>query len=110
PEFGQYPLVEADLRARVPALEDHVRLESGHLGSSGRRRAFSSRDLVREHEQQKVLVVELLLLSEQQAVGQNVDQLAELQGLERALEFRRDHLWFVTHRAPPSGSLPRVEK
>jgi len=90
-QFAEDVLVVGDLRALVPRVERHRRVESGVAGAELRGGYVASSDFVGEDELQELVVRELLLRSEGEPLGQGVEAAAELHAAQQALEFRGDN-------------------
>ena len=88
-ELGPHRVVVGDLGALVPGFEHHVRVEAGRPGPSPGRVGVTSGDLVAEQLLQELGVTEVVALGQRQALGQGVEQLAELQLAHEGLEFGR---------------------
>jgi hypothetical protein len=71
-------------------------------GAQGDGSGVAASDLVGEDDQQEVLVGHRLLAGEREAVGQRVEQAAELEPAQRRLELRCDDVG--GHRAPPRSA------
>ena len=94
----------------IPSLECHVGVEPCSSGPSLGGSAVSSRHLILKKHEQEVFVRELLLPGEQEPIIEYIEELAELEMLERPLELRRHRrLHFRLHCSPPSG-LCRVDR
>ena len=84
--------VVGDLGRRVPVLELHGGIELGLGGAQRDGGAVAARDLVAEDEEQEVLVRHLLLARQDEALGQRVEQAAELEAAQHGREIGGDRV------------------
>jgi hypothetical protein len=73
------------------------------LGSAhGDGGAVAARDFVGEHEEEEILVRHLLLAGQDEALGERVEEAAELEATQHRGELGSDRVE-RSHRSPPSG-------
>jgi len=97
-ELCEHALVVADLRRRIPALQRHVGVEPRLVRAPRAGRALASCDFVREHEQQRLIERETLLVGEHDALRERREDRTELQLLQHRLDLGRHGRRL--HRAP----------
>jgi hypothetical protein len=81
-ELGPVLLVVAHRRGGVPGVEAHARVQAGGPGAQRRGVGLAAGDLIGENELEEVGVRQMLLLGQDEPLGQGVGQLAELQGAQ----------------------------
>ncbi len=91
-------VVEAHGGGLVPRLQAHGRVEVGGAGAEVATDTITAGTLVSEDELQEVLVGQLLLAGELEALGQGLQDGREAEPAEHLAELGRDHL---RHRRPP---------
>ena len=79
-------LIEGDFGRGIPPFEAKVGIEVCLLGTKGGGLGVAAGDLVREDEQEEILVRHLLLASEGQALGESVEKFGKLESAEHCLE------------------------
>jgi hypothetical protein len=84
-----------------PVFELGGGVEARALGAQGRGQAVAPGHLVGEDEQEEVLVGQLLLAGEEQALGQGIEQAGELEAAQHGLQVGGDGIG--THAEPPSS-------
>jgi len=87
-QLREHSLVEADLGRLVPHLEAHRRIETRFAGTEIGSGVVAPGDLVGEDEQEEIVKRHLLLVGEDESLGQRVGDASELEPFERDDELR----------------------
>ncbi len=85
-EFGPELTVEADLGLGIPGLHTHSGVELGHAGAVVARDAVAAGDLVAQDKFKEVLVGQLLLAGQGKALGQGLQDGAQLEAAQYLAE------------------------
>jgi hypothetical protein len=81
-------VIVRDTRGGVPQLELHSGIEPRTLHAQRSGEAVAPRCLIREHDQQEVLVRHLLLPSERESLGERLEDWGELQSPHHRFQIR----------------------
>jgi hypothetical protein len=82
--------IEGDGGRRVPVLDLGTGIEAGALGAQGGGETIAAGDLVGEEKEQDVLMRELLLPGQGEALGQGVEDAGEPEPAQNGLQVGRD--------------------